>query len=204
MSIRPRMLEPERTVPPAEYPVILAEAKDHLHVDGSDSDARIEFLIAAATEKLDGWNGELGRCLITQSWRVDFDRFPHERRLRLPFGPLQSVTVEYSGPDNLAQTLVGSKYQLLEDALGLFLDLAGTESAWPATCSRRDAVRVTVVAGYGAADSVPEPIKQIILFVVGHWFANREAVVIGQAPAELPMAVADLLVNYRHCASAAI
>jgi len=198
------MLEPVRTMPPAEFPVSLAEAKDHLHVDGNDSDARIEFLIAATTEKLDGWNGELGRCLITQTWRVDSDRFPQGRRLGLPFGPVQSVTVRYSDPDNLEQTLAGSNYQLLEDALGPFLDLAEAESGWPATYCRRDAVRITVVAGYGAAGSVPKPIKQIILFVVGHWFANREGVVIGQVPAELPLAVADLLVNYRHCASASI
>ncbi len=196
--MRPQMLEPVRTTVPAGYPVTLAEAKDHLHVDGSDSDARIEFLIAAATEKLDGWNGELGRCLITQIWRVDFDRFPHGRRLSLPFGPVQSVTVEYSDTDNAVQALAAANYHLLEDALGPFLSLADTESAWPMTYCRRDAVRITVVAGYGAADSVPEPIKQIILLVVGHWFANRESVVIGQAPAELPMAVADLLVNYRH------
>ncbi len=198
------MLEPVRTVPPSEYPVILAEAKDHLHVDGSESDARIEFLIEAATEKLDGWNGELGRCLITQTWRIDFDRFPSARRLRLPFGPVQSVTVEYSDSDNTEQTLAGSSYQLLEDALGPLLDLAATESAWPSTYYRRDAVRITVVAGHGTADDVPDPIKQIILFVVGHWFANREGVVIGQASAELPMGVADLLLNYRHYASAAL
>ena len=71
-------------------------------------------------------------------------------------------------------------------------------SSWPGTCCRHDAVRITVVAGYGVADSVPEPIKQIILFIVGHWFANREAVVIGQTPAEFPLGVSDLLVNYRH------
>jgi hypothetical protein len=65
-------------------------------------------------------------------------------------------------------------------------------------------VRIAIVAGYGAADSVPEPIRQISLFVMGHWFANREGVVMGQSPVELPMAVAELLVNYRYPARASL
>ncbi|MBM3545282.1 MAG: hypothetical protein FJX44_12470 [Alphaproteobacteria bacterium] len=202
--MRPLMLEPVRITPPAGYPVTLAEAKDHLHVDDGDSNSRIAFLIAAATEKLDGWNGELGRCLITQTWRVDFDRFPCDPRLDLPFGPVQSVTVKYSAAENVEQTFDPAKYGLHEDALGPFLALADTEGAWPGTYARRDAVRITIVAGYGTADSVPEPIKQIILFVVGHWFTNREGVVMGQSPVELPMAIAELLVNYRYPSRASL
>jgi len=39
-------------------------------------------------------------------------------------------------------------------------------------------------------------VEQAILLLVGHWYANREAVVVGVAPAEVPLAV-DRLLWYR-------
>ncbi|PHN56387.1 hypothetical protein AO286_25975 [Pseudomonas syringae] len=39
-------------------------------------------------------------------------------------------------------------------------------------------------------------VHQAILLLVGHWYANREAVVIGGAPAEVPLAF-DRLLWYR-------
>lgn len=37
-----------------------------------------------------------------------------------------------------------------------------------------------------------------MLLLIGHWFENREAVVIGSSAAELPMAVEALISPYRH------
>lgn len=39
-------------------------------------------------------------------------------------------------------------------------------------------------------------IEQAMLLLVGHWYANREAVVVGAAPAAVPLAV-DRLLWYR-------
>ncbi|WP_109512784.1 head-tail connector protein [Pseudomonas ovata] len=39
-------------------------------------------------------------------------------------------------------------------------------------------------------------VEQAILLLVGHWYANREAVVIGGAPSAVPLAV-DRLLWYR-------
>lgn len=36
-------------------------------------------------------------------------------------------------------------------------------------------------------------VEQAVLLLVGHWYANREAVVIGGAPVEVPLAVERLL-----------
>jgi uncharacterized phiE125 gp8 family phage protein len=54
-----------------------------------------------------------------------------------------------------------------------------------------------VVAGYGGSHTVPEPIKQAILLLVGAWFENREAVLTGTIVATLPFAVDALLAPYR-------
>lgn len=58
---------------------------------------------------------------------------------------------------------------------------------------------VTYTAGYAVgatADewAAPEDIKQAVLLLVGHWFENREAVVVGASSSgELPLAVSALL-----------
>ncbi|KPX09496.1 hypothetical protein ALO75_200090 [Pseudomonas syringae pv. coryli] len=36
-------------------------------------------------------------------------------------------------------------------------------------------------------------VQQAVLLLVGHWYANREAVVIGTITAEVPLAVERLL-----------
>lgn len=44
--------------------------------------------------------------------------------------------------------------------------------------------------------ALTKDVQQAVLLLVGHWYANREAVVIGGAPAEVPLAV-DRLLWYR-------
>ena len=54
----------------------------------------------------------------------------------------------------------------------------------------------------GYADD-PDPIllnddvKAAMLLLIGHWYANRESVAIGQTVAEVPLAVESLLQPYR-------
>jgi hypothetical protein len=37
-----------------------------------------------------------------------------------------------------------------------------------------------------------------MLLLIGHWYANREVVLVGTITATLPMAVASLIEPYRH------
>lgn len=67
------MVAPIRTVAPAETPVTLTEAKAHLRVDFDDDDTLIASLVNAATDYLDGWDGILARCLVTQTWTLERD-----------------------------------------------------------------------------------------------------------------------------------
>lgn len=66
--------------------------------------------------------------------------------------------------------------------------------SWPGTTLRpANGICVTFIAGYGAASAVPENIKQAMLLLIGHFYENREAIVIGQTAMPLPMAVESLL-----------
>lgn len=57
---------------PVDLPVTLAEAKAHVRVDHAFEDSLLEDVyIRGAMSDLDGWSGQLGRCIMPQTWRVE-------------------------------------------------------------------------------------------------------------------------------------
>ena len=187
------MLAPVIIAAPAAAPVSLEEAKLHCRVEGDAENTLITGLVSAAVAYLDGYIGILGRALVTQTWRQDFCRFG--AKMRLPLRPVGSITVvTYFDGNNAEQTLPSSVYDLFTDATGSYMGLKPDQD-WPSSYDRPDAISVTYIAGV-AADAVPPPIKQAILLMVGHWYANREAVSEAQMN-DVPMAVEALLRPYR-------
>ncbi len=189
------MIRPTRITAPAEVPVSLAEAKAHLRVEASDDDDMIEALVAGATSHLDGWSGILGRCLVEQEWKASFHCF--RRVMRLPFPDVTDASISYFDADDAEQSVGAANFSIKEDGQGTFIWF---DEFWqaPTTFARPDAVQITFTAGYGAASDVPQPIRQAIKLMIGHWFENREGVVLmNQSPYELPMAVSALLTPYR-------
>lgn len=190
------VLDLVRTVAPTDTPVSLAEAKAHLRVDADnqDDDALIQGLLDAATDHLDGYAGILGRCLVAQTWALRLSAFPCE--IELPLGPLISVTgITYLDPDGATQTLATSVYEVIDGPAPLVV-LKHNQS-WPSIRSRARSVTVTFVAGWATRASVPSAIKAAILLLIGHWYANREAVAAGPNASELPLGVTALLAPYR-------
>lgn len=189
------MYRPVLVTAPSVTPISLTEAKAHLDVTYTEKDTLITALIAAATAHLDGWTGILGRCLVTQTWRQDFDRF--NRCLRLPLYPVSSITsVKYDDTADVEQTIAGSNYDLLDDDLGAHVRFKDDYS-FPSIHDDRPAVRVTYVAGYADAAAVPDAIKHAMLLLVRHWFDNPSAVIVGTISSPAPMAVDALLGPYR-------
>lgn len=191
-------LLPRRTIPPeTDQKIIeLDEAKDHCRVahDENDEDPLIKNLILAAESHIDGYEGILGRALITQTWVQELDRFWSE--MRLPLAPIQSIaSIRYYDINETQQTLADTVYRLHSDAVSPYITLQ-SDQEWPATFDRDDAVEITFVAGYGNADAVPETIRQAMLLMVGHWYENRELLVPGQL-SPMPMAADALLQPYR-------
>lgn len=183
--------------PPAEMPVTLAEAKDHLRVLTGAEDGLITGLVAAATQHLEGRSGILGRALVTQTWDMRLDCFPRRvgGRIELPMPPLQSVTwIKYIDGNGDEVELPTSEYVVdAQHMIGRVRPAYGLQ--WPTALDDEGAVRIRFVAGYGGAAAVPVPIKQAILLLVGHWWINREAV--GQAGGPHALAVEALTSPFR-------
>jgi uncharacterized phiE125 gp8 family phage protein len=177
---------------PSVEPVSVDEAKLHLRVDIATENDLITRLIAVARRHSEQLSG---KAFITQTLAGGLSGWPRDGVIRLPYMPLQSVTsITYVDADGDTQTLAETVYGV-DTKLGLIY-LKNNQS-WPTTALRDyDPITVTWVAGYGdAAADVPDAYKQAILLLVGHWFENRESVVVGQGytATNVPMAVMDLL-----------
>ncbi|MGE0653088.1 MAG: head-tail connector protein [Alphaproteobacteria bacterium] len=187
------MLTPVRIAAPTDAPVTLAQAKAQVHAeDFEDDDVYLRGLIAAATQHVDGRHYPL---LMPQAWRFTFDRFCDS--LRFPKAPIRAITsVAYYDGQGADQTLPDTTYVLREDDCGPYLALKPSQS-WPSTYSREDAIRIEADAGYANVGDVPDDIKQALLLLIGHWYANRQEVVTGTIAVQLPMAVETLLSRHR-------
>lgn len=186
------MRSPVLVTLPTDLPVALDEAKLHLRVDGADDDTLITGLLSAAVSHLDGWTGILGRCLVEQTWRMDFDRF--DRCMALPLGPvMEIVSVTWRNAEGQLSTVSDDEYQTVTDGGGRTHLRFRNAYSFPAGVYERGAVSVTFKAGY---EEVPAAIKVAILLMVGHWFSQREAVSEGNFT-EVPMAANTLLAPFR-------
>lgn len=181
-----------KTAPTSE-PVSVAEAKLHLRVTHNSEDQLVDRLIGAARAWVEGYTG---RSLAQQTWQLSMNGFAD--RLWLPrAAPLQSVTfVKYYDTSNVLQTLSSSAYVVPAFSEPAVIDLA-YGSAWPSVYDRADAVQVEYVTGYASAAAVPKPLQQAIVLLVGHWYANRESVLVGQISKEIEFAVTALCAPYR-------
>lgn len=195
-----------RVTAPATAVVSVADMKEHLREDGSGQDDLIEELIAAAVAHIDGGDGWLQRALIDQTWDLKLDRFPSCGFIRIPLPPLiEVVHLKSIDADGVEQTFDDANYRVV-GAGGKWpakIYLVSGES-WPTVASQwPEPIAVRFRAGYldssesPAVAAVPADIKAAIKLTVGHLYANRESVVIGQTAVELPMAAEALLARYR-------
>ena len=177
--------------PPTADPVSLAEAKAHCRIYGTEEDGLLAGYIMAARTHAETY---LDRALATQTLQFTIDGGWPCDRITLPRPPLQSVTsITYSDTNGATQTLAADQYRVDTTAHQGVIERAYGVT-WPAVRDQARTIVVTYVAGY---TQIPEPIRAAVLLLVGHFYENREAVIVGQSPSELPMGVESLLFPYR-------
>lgn len=153
---------------PASYPVSLTEAKAHLRIDGSDEDAVVTGMIAAASDHVEA---QTGRALLTQQWELHLERFP-AGYIDIPMPPCRSI----------GEIAVRQADWVVVDPAGYRAELpAGPRAlpgrvfpvaAWPSSAVTQDAVRIKFSAGY---DTAPPALKSAILLALSDLYCNRGA-----------------------------
>ncbi len=185
---------------PALEPVSLEEAKRHCRIDETttDEDGLVSDLVIAATRHAERFTH---RRFISQVWDDKRDDVPCEW-WESPIAPVLSIgSVSYIDTDGATQTWSSALYQTDIPAgptAGPARLMPIYNGTWPQTRDVLNAFTVRFTAGYGTtAASVPYDIKAAIKLLIGHLYANREAVNIGNIVTPLPLGVESLLWPYK-------
>lgn len=158
------MLRPSRVTPPAAEPVSLSDLKSHLSIFHSDDDARLATLISGAVSDLDGFDGRLGRALVSQDWVQAFEEWTG--RFVLPMPDISTATITYQDENDATQTVAADQYEIIETHRGaevVFKDVFQEPSTYDDALAP---ISVTFTAGYGGASDVPQDIKIAIWLMV--------------------------------------
>jgi uncharacterized phiE125 gp8 family phage protein len=177
---------------PTSEPITLSEAKLYLKVDNSDEDALITALIVAARDSCERYTN---MAFFTQTWEAYFDYLP--TLIEFNKSPIQSITkIEYYDSANTLQTLSSSLYDV--DLVGSPVRIRkGKNMTYPEVYQRLNAVKITFVAGVTSTAAIPEQIKLALKLTLGHFYENRQTVVIGHSVNEVPKTAEYLLDQYR-------
>lgn len=180
-----------RLTEPQVLPVTLEEAKGHLRVDHSDDDGLIETIIEAAAGQINGPYGA-GLVLSPQDWELSLDGFPC--LIELPLWPVSAIkSIQYTDQAGDIQTLDPSVYvsDLSSNPARIARDY---NKQWPLVRSVLANVRIEFTAGF---DTVPADLKQALLLLIGHWYENRDAAIIGTIATDTPFAFNAIVDRYR-------
>ncbi|MEM4234908.1 MAG: head-tail connector protein [Candidatus Methanomethylicaceae archaeon] len=182
--------------PPAVEPISLSEIKLHLRIDGTSEDTLLNVLITTARQHVEAITR---RALIQQQWQLILDDW-WDDVLELPLPPLISVdSLTYKDASGGINTMPSSDYIYETVGIGR-LRLAKGKSFPSVELYSIGAIKITFTAGYGSDGvDVPEPIRHAIRLLVGHYYENREAVIVerGANIMQLPVAVDALLAPFR-------
>lgn len=156
--------------PPSGEPLSLADAKAFARVGSDHDDALMGQLIAAARAHVET---ETGLALVTQSLRLTLQDWPigvlEQGVMRLPRRPAQGLTAVRL-TDGVEATLITDQFQLTPGLSPQLKPQSGL--AWPWPHSVHQWIEIDWVAGFGAAETVPEDlvhaVKRIVAFGVEH------------------------------------
>lgn len=178
------------------YEVDSSGTGDHPH------DEMIMAMLGAAREYVENFTG---RSVALKTYELALDSFPADE-IELPYPPIVSIesvtyTTTDSSDDYVEETVEATDYALdqNQETAGWLKPAAGL--SWPSASAVMNAVKVRYLAGYQdpepassdpAADPLPYAIRAALLLMVGHLYANREAV-SDKAMTEVPFAVDALL-----------
>jgi len=189
------------SVPPAALPLTAAGLRIRLRVmvTGDDTDdaadeALLEDMCAAAVAEVDGPDG-IGVAMMRQTWALSLDGFAPV--IGLPGAPVAAVvSVRYLDPAGVWQDLDAARYRV---ALGSDpARLVPIGLGWPAVLHGPDVVEILYALGADDAALVDQGLVTAVAMLAGHYWENREAVVVGGGAAvEVPLGVQRALNRHR-------
>lgn len=190
-----------RTVAPTAEPIHVSAAKRQCNIDLEETHLDEWFLSTAETSggaiqaarELVETHSET--CLMPQAYELRLSEWPCEDEIPLRVHPVYSATVTYYDTTNTSQTWSSSNYDVRQEKKRSVLVKAATSTDWPdVTTERPYPITFTLSCGVNATTyatavlqraQVPGAAKRAMLLLLGHWFKNRESVLVGTISKEI-------------------
>ena len=155
------------SVEPTVEPLTLNELKSRLRITACDFDSELTDLIKAGRKQVEL---ESHRKLVTQTVKLNMDRFPAGDTIELRILPVASVTsVEYIDEDLATQTYASSRYTTDLTGEPARIVLLENESWEDTEAVQPKAVTVTFVAGNALASVPVEAKLAVVEWCRMHW-----------------------------------
>ena len=175
------------TSPPATEPISLSQAKAHLRVTHGDDDDYISTLIKTARQSIEAQTG-LG--LIAQGWSVFLDDWPDNGVIELPLAPVLDITdIKVYGDDDTSALIDPSHYYEDKVSRPARIILRGSR-CWVKPGRVANGIEILLTIGFV---SVPEPLREVLLQLVGLWYEKRG----DETNDEKPLGISQLIRPYR-------
>lgn len=173
---------------PSEEPISLADAQGQCMAPEVDFQDILQRLCKTARDHVERY------CNMNFAVReIKMECQSWAELAALPVAPVTSITtVRYIGVDGIETVLDEAIYERSGDRFSPLVRLK-SEQSWPPLSTVNPRITLTVSAG----GQTPENVRHAMLLLVGHWFAVREAVNVGNLVSLVPAAVDDLLANDR-------
>lgn len=183
--------------PPAVLPITAGDIVTQLHLRIDVDEVEEQDLIAAYAESACARAQAMTRTrFITQTVQLRLDAFGCGvgEAIPLPIAPIQSIAaVRYIDGGGVQQVLPSSDYRLVRSRVPYEL-WPRYGQTWPVPRADADVVEIDIVVGYGDTGAdVPADIRQALRLMIAAMFDNRDNVVHGSAPVELPEGARQLL-----------
>lgn len=180
-------------------PLTLEEVKIHLKIEADETteDTLLNSLITSARIHAETYTR---RALGAQTWTLYMDKFDYDDdEICISYPPLTAVnSVKYYDEYGVLITMSPTLYQVDTHSTPGRIVIAYGE-VWPQTeLGRINAVEIEFNCGYtDGVNIIPESIKQAMLLMIGHWYSNKESVVVGTIASKVPETSEALMWAYR-------
>ena len=176
------------TTQPAQEPITLQEAKEHLRVEDGIDERLLRPLIQTARMFAEEHLGrKLVSTVLTQTYdvandiedplwegmKLGADISYYKNYLTLSHGPVASVTHVKTYDDNGTATVFASSKYYLDNAREPPRILLRKGQTWASNLRVANGIEVQYTVGYSSIYSIPEPIRMGILQHVAHLYEHR-------------------------------
>lgn len=179
------------TFPSAENSLIkLEDVKKHLRILHDTEDALIQGYLDTAVFHYEDFTG---RIVNVSTFKCTLDRFPKVGKtielMRYPVKEIKEIKYADAAGEDKTFALASCR---IDDSEPLRLAPALNKS-WPVTAPVLGAVTITFDCGYEDATKLRPSARQAILMMAGHFYNNRESVVVGRVTNEVPQSARVLM-----------